>query len=124
MAPEIISSGPKSEVPSSVKVCHTIATYISTLRPRDSYDLLILLQVDVWSLGIVMLELFMVRYNDFSNIAYIHNTLTEIDSTTIVFNTNYIITQEMPIYPDLFLRNAIGTLFKRIILLTQNYQRK
>ena len=36
----------------------------------------------------------------------------------------YFILQETPIYPDLFLRNAIGTLFKRVILLTQNYQRK
>ena len=31
--------------------------------------------------------------------------------------------QETPIYPDLFLRNALGTLFKRLVLLSQNFQR-
>ena len=33
-------------------------------------------------------------------------------------------TQETVIYPDLFLRNAIGTLFKRVVLQLQNYQRE
>ena len=34
------------------------------------------------------------------------------------------VVQETVIYPDLFLKNAVGTLFKRVVLLLQNYQRK